>query len=269
MEEEFLSLAEAAFSKLKWVETEGPDPDQSEFTKLAAFLKDSDAADQFLQKLVKICDERFSKKANAPNEHEDDTEFLVTCHASEEVFNVNYEGFWLISLLEAGGEEVKVNLESFKVGGLGPFAFLGVWGDQEELLRFSSHICRQQKPLSKMCLREVRCMTVEDGLAVTKMLENCEDFELSHVYLFFNESAAEFWTRLAVQLKRSPVKTLQMSSKVLLDARVEDLREIWESCVLKTLEIGGEGKEVELRDEEGWQKIQDIVTKVAGRGMSL
>ena len=112
-------------------------------------------------------------------------------------------------------------------------------------------------------------MTVEDGLAVTKILENCEDFELSHVYLFFNESTAEFWTRLAVQLKRSPVKTLQMSSKVLLDARVEDLREIWESCVLKTLEIGGEGKEVELRDEEGWQKIQDIVAEVAGWGMSF
>ena len=61
---------------------------------------------------------------------------MVTCHGSGEVFNVNYEGFWLISLLEAGGEEVKVNLESFKVGGLGPFAFLGVWGDQEELLRY-------------------------------------------------------------------------------------------------------------------------------------
>ena len=52
MEEEFASLAEAAFSKLKWVETEGPDPDQTEFAKLAAFLKDSNAADQFLQKLV-------------------------------------------------------------------------------------------------------------------------------------------------------------------------------------------------------------------------
>ena len=140
MEEEFLSLAEAAFSKLKWVETEGPDPDQSEFTKLAAFLKDSDAADQFLQKLVKICDERFSKKANAPNEHEDDTEFLVTCHGSQEEFNVGYEGFWLISILEAGSDQVKVNLESFKIASLGPFAFLGVWGDQEELIRYHLYI---------------------------------------------------------------------------------------------------------------------------------
>ena len=146
-----MSLAEAAFSNLKWVETEGPDPDQSEFTKLAAFLKASNS-DQLLQKLVTICDERFSKKPNAPNEHEDDTEFLVTCHGSQEVFNVNYEGFWLISLLEAGGDQggaqggdqggnqggnqVKVNLESFKIASLGPFAFLGVWGDQEELIRY-------------------------------------------------------------------------------------------------------------------------------------
>ena len=110
-------------------------------------------------------------------------------------------------------------------------------------------------------------MTPEDGLAVTKMLERCEGFELSHVYLYFNESAAEFWTRLAVQLKRSPVKTLQMSSRVLLDARVEDLREIWESCILETLEIGS--NEVQLREEEGWQKIQGIVAKVGGWGMIL
>ena len=99
------------------------------------------------------------------------------------------------------------------------------------------------------------------------MLENCGEFELSHVYLFFNQSDAEFWTRLAVQLKRSPVKTLQMSSKVLLDARVEDLRAIWESCILETLEIGS--NEVQLGEEEGWQTIQDIVAKVSGWGMLL
>ena len=40
-EKEFMALTEAAFSKLKWVELECPDPDQSEFSKLAAFLKDS------------------------------------------------------------------------------------------------------------------------------------------------------------------------------------------------------------------------------------
>ena len=34
---------------------------------------------------------------------------------------------------------MKVNLESFKVGGLGPFAFLGVWGDQEELIRYHKY----------------------------------------------------------------------------------------------------------------------------------
>ena len=139
-----MSLAEAAFSNLKWVETEGPDPDQSEFTKLVALLKGSNS-DQLLQKLVKNCDERFSKRPNAPNEHEDDTEFLVTCHGSQEVFNVGYEGFWLISLLEGGAEQVKVNLESFKVGGLGPFAFLGVWGDQEELIRYCTSIYQMLK----------------------------------------------------------------------------------------------------------------------------
>ena len=61
----------------------------------------------------------------------------MTCRGSEEVFSVGYEGFWLISLLEAGGDDqVTVNLESFKVGGLGPFVFMGVWGDQNELSRY-------------------------------------------------------------------------------------------------------------------------------------
>ena len=48
---------------------------------------------------------------------------------------MGYRGFWLISLLELEEEHVTVTLESFKVGGLGPFCFLGVWGDQEELIR--------------------------------------------------------------------------------------------------------------------------------------
>ena len=90
-EEEFMSLAEAAFSKMKWVELECPDPDESVFTKLAAFLKEDSNTDQLLQKLVKICAERFSKEPNAPNEHEDNTEFLVTCRGSEEVFSVGYD----------------------------------------------------------------------------------------------------------------------------------------------------------------------------------
>ena len=136
-EEEFMSLAEAAFSSMKWVELECPDPEESVFTKLAAFLKENSNADQLLQKLVKMCAERFSKKPNAPNEHEDNTEFLVTCRGSEEEFSVNYEGFWLISLLEAGKDQVAVNLESFKVGGLGGFVYMGVWGDQEELIRYN------------------------------------------------------------------------------------------------------------------------------------
>ena len=132
-EEEFMSLAEAAFSKMKWVELECPDPDEAEFTKLTAFVKDSNS-DQLLQKLVKVCYERFLKEKEPDEESPD--EFLVSCRGSEEVFSVGYKGFWLISLLEAGGDgQVRVNLESFKVGGLGPFVFMGVWGDQKELSR--------------------------------------------------------------------------------------------------------------------------------------
>ena len=93
---------------------------------------------------------------------------------------------------------------------------------------------------------------------------NIGTFEVSHVYLYFTESDAEFWTKLAVQLRRAPVKILHTSSKALLEARMEDLREIWEFCVLETLEIGG--NEVQLGEEEGWQQIQDAVEKVGRLG---
>ena len=132
-EEEFMSLAEAAFSKMIWVELECPDPDEAEFTKLAAFVKEDSNSDQLLQKLVKICDEKFSKEKHPDREN---PEFLVTCRGSEEVFSVGYDGFWLISLMEVGDGPVTVNLESFKISGLGPFVFMGVWGDQNELIRY-------------------------------------------------------------------------------------------------------------------------------------
>ena len=111
----------------------------------------------------------------------------------------------------------------------------------------------------------MRCTTVEDGLALTKMLENCEEYKISHVYLYLTESNAEFWTALAAQLKRAPVKILQTSSKALLGARMEDLREIWEFCVLETFDLDF-GNEVQLGEEEGWQKIQDAVAKVGRLG---
>ena len=47
---------------------------------------------------------------------------------------------------------------------------------------------------------------------------------------------------------------------------MEDLREIWEVCVLESLEI--DSSEVQLGEEEGWQKIQDIVEKV-GSGITM
>ena len=134
--EEFLALADNAFAKLVWVETEGPDPAATEFAEMAAFLKNSDSGqrEDLLKKLVTVLAEMFSKEKEK-HENQETDEFLVTCPGSTEVFSVGYRGFWLISLLELEEEHVTVTLESFKVGGLGPFCFLGVWGDQDELIR--------------------------------------------------------------------------------------------------------------------------------------
>ena len=77
----------------------------------------------------------------------------------------------------------------------------------------------------------MRCTSKEDGLAAMKMLQNCDQFEVSYVYLYFKEADAEFWSTLLVLLKKFPVKTLQMSGKALLGVRMEELREIWEFCV--------------------------------------
>ena len=96
------------------------------------------------------------------------------------------------------------------------------------------------------------------------MLENCDHFEISHLYFYFNDwpLVAEFWTALLNQLKRFPVKQLETFSRGLLGARMEDLKEIWESCILEKLEVGG--KTVELGDPEGWQRIEEIVATVGG-----
>ena len=96
------------------------------------------------------------------------------------------------------------------------------------------------------------------------MLENCDHFEISHLYFYFNDwpLVAEFWTALLNQLKRFPVKQLETFSRGLLGARMEDLKEIWESCILEKLEVGG--KTVELGDPEGWQRIEEIIATVGG-----
>ena len=65
---------------------------------------------------------------------------------------------------------------------------------------------------------------------------------------------------MAVELKKSPVKTLQTAGRALIKADTEDLREIWESCVLEKIEVGDQ--EITPGDDEGWQAIEEIVAKV-------
>merc|ERR1712192_233740 len=110
----------------------------------------------------------------------------------------------------------------------------------EILGRISSHVCRQQQPLAELWIKEVHCLTGDDALGLTQMLENCDHFEISHLYFYFNDwpLVAEFWTALLTQLKRFPAKQL-------------------ESCSLEKLEVGG--KTVEPGDPEGWQRIEEII----------
>jgi len=255
--DEFKALADAAFAKMivRPREQEVPDPEAPEFTQLVAFLDESDQREEFLQKLVKVCTKRFSR------ERDPEVEFLVTCSNDPEVFSVGYGGFWLLSLLEAGKDNVLTTLQSFKIGRLGPIVYMGVWGDREILGRISSHVCRQQQPLAELWIKEVHCLTGEDALGLTQMLEKCDHFEISHLYFYFNDwpLVAEFWTALLNQLKRFPVKQLETFSRGMLGARMEDLKEIWESCILEKLEVGG--KTVELGDPEGWQRIEELVAK--------
>jgi len=255
-EDEFKALAEAAFAKMIMKQRqEVPDPGAPEFTQLVAFLDESDQREEFLQKLVKVCTKRFSRERGP------EAEFLVTCSGDTEVFNIGFGGVWLLSLIEAGKDTVTTTLQSFRLGSIGPIVYMGVWGDREILGRISSHVCRQQQPLEKLWIEEVHCLTGEDALGLTRMLENCDHFEISRLYFYFNDwpLVAEFWTALLNQLKRFPVKKLQTFSRGLLGARLEDLKEIWESCILEKLEVGGET--IKLGESEGWEKIEEIVAK--------
>ena len=56
------------------------------------------------------------------------------------------------------------------------------------------------------------------------------------------------------------MQKLQTFSRALLGARMEDLKEIWESCILEELKVGGET--VELGELEGWEKIEELVAEV-------
>lgn len=259
-DDEFKALAEAAFAKMILREfREFPDPGAPVFTQLVAFLDESDQREEFLQKLVKVCTKRFSRERGPES-----SEFLVTCSGDPEVFNVGYGGFWLLSLLDAGKDTVATTLQSFKIGTLGPVVYMGVWGDREILGRISSHVCRQQQPLAELSIEELHCLTGEDALGLTRMLENCDRFEISRLYFYFNDwpLVAEFWTALLNQLKRFPVQKLATFSRALLGARMEDLKEIWESCILEELKVGGET--VELGELEGWEKIEELVAEEEG-----
>ena len=63
-----------------------------------------------------------------------------------------------------------------------------------------------------------------------------------------------------MELKKSPVKTLETPGRALIKADTEDLREIWKSCVLEKIEVGGQ--EITPGNDEGWQAIEEIVAKV-------
>ena len=121
------------------------------------------------------------------------------------------------------------------------------------------HMCNEHK-----YDLQVHCLTGEDALALTQMLEYSEKFEISHLYFYFNDwpLVAEFWTALLNQLKRFPVKKLDTFKRGLLGARMEDLKEIWESCILEELKVGS--TYVELGELEGWQRIEELVAKVGG-----
>ena len=94
------------------------------------------------------------------------------------------------------------------------------------------------------------------------MLQNCVEFELSLIFLYFEDSplVAQFWKELAVELKKSPVKTLETAGRALIKADTEDLMAIWKSCVLEKIEVGDQ--EITPGDDEGWQAIEEIVAKV-------
>ena len=63
-----------------------------------------------------------------------------------------------------------------------------------------------------------------------------------------------------MELKKSPVKTLETPGRALIKADTGDLREIWRSCVLENIKVGDQ--KITPGDDEGWQAIEEIVAKV-------
>jgi len=235
-------VIDSAVDKIK---KDGRDPDASEFLDLKAFVFSSGEAEDYLKALMHVIGNEFVI--------DDDTEVSFQWPDCPDDWGrcTNWDGFWLLTLVEEDREHVFADIES---------AFLSARAGSEMIGKFASHALRQQPRISMIRFDEVECSTTEDVLRLARLLEKCEDFKVIQLHLTLEEEMTEAWRALGDQLTRFPAKEIHASSKALQGTDRDCLKLVWETGTSSLWKVD----EVEVvveegNKDEGWAKIEQIV----------
>ena len=142
----------------------------------------------------------------------------------------------------------------------------------------------QEEEVASLQVNGMRCRTREDLLAATDLLGACGAWQVGSLMVQLEEEeweevmemeeeeeVGEFWSRLAVVMKRGRVKKVVTEKEMMAVGSVEALRKIWEATELDWLVMANEWfvkrrvvrrrGEVE-RVEEGWLEVLQVLEEV-------
>merc|ERR1719391_1283249 len=94
--------------------------------------------------------------------------FTTKHQSSSQEFDLDFEGFWLICLLESERERVSAEVQSFQIPFLGS-NWVGKFGQTTAWSDLASHVERQGQPLVRMCVDHA----MAESLCLAKTFCHC------------------------------------------------------------------------------------------------
>jgi len=219
--------------------------EEPSFQKLSTFLAGSaDQYDDLMLNLLEMTSVKFPSTFEEDTDNDTDPPEIVsvdkftTKHRSQE-FDLDFEGFWLICLLESERERVSAEVQSFQIPFLGS-NWVGKFGQTTAWSDLASHVERQGQPLVRMCVDHAMAESLGEAKSLVKLQQLCQEWKMEYICLSFEEADEEFWSGLTEQLLRFPVTNLETNRGALIGCKKEDLRAIWESGVKQMWSANGE-----------------------------
>jgi len=243
--------------------------EEPSFQKLSTFLAGSDDQyDDLMLNLLEMTSAKFPSTFEEDTDNSTDPPEIVrqevdkftTKHQSRsQEFDLDFEGFWLICLLESERERVSAELQSFQIPFLGS-SWVGKFGQSTAWSDLASHVERQGQPLARMCVDHAMAECLGEAKNLVKLQQLCQEWKMDHICLTFEEADQEFWSGLTEQLLRFPITNLDTNRGALIGCKKEDLRAIWESGVKQRWEANGEEcfdriLSDDVDKEEQWKRL--------------